>query len=334
MKKITAVLLSAAMLIMIIAFPMTMSGCTRDPRHIRLSEVTRSVFYAPMYVALHHGFFKEAGITVELTNAGGADRVMAALVSGSADIGLKGPEATVYTHVEGMRNHPMVFGQLTFRDGSFLMGRAPIENFEWSDLAGSHILGGRRGGMPAMTLQYVIENSGGLSLDQLNFDTSVDFNLMVGAFEGDTRFDFVTAFEPVASDMIRRGTAYRIASVGYSSGILPATTFSAHQSFINDNPDVIYDFLAAIRRGLEFILANDALDVAKIISPSFPGTDIELLAASVESYLSIGTWSLSPVMEESGFDKLQDIMINAGHLRTRANFSDIVDNSIAKKLVS
>jgi len=241
-------------------------------------------------------------------------------------------EATVYTHIEGMRNHPMIFGQLTFRDGSFLIGREAMPDFEWSALAGSHILAGRRGGMPAMTLQYVIENVGGLTLDDLNFDTSVEFNLMVGAFEGDRRFDFVTAFEPVASDMVRRGTGHIVASVGTASGYVPYTAFSAHQSYINENREMLYEFLAAIQRGYDFIRNNCSLIVAEMISPLFPATDIELMAAAIDNYLAIGAWSRNPVMTESSFNKLQDIMQNAGHLDRRASFGDIVDNSIAVRL--
>ena len=226
----------------------------------------------------------------------------------------------------------MIFGQLTFRDGSFLIGREAMPNFCWSELAGSHILAGRRGGMPAMTLQYVIENEGGLGLDDLNFDTSVEFNLMIGAFEGDTRFDFVTAFEPVASDMVRRGTGHIVASVGVASGYVPYTAFSAHQSYIEDNREMLYDFLTAIQRGYDFIMNNCSLVVAEIISPLFPATDIELLAAAIDNYNAIGAWSRNPVMTESSFNKLQDIMQNAGHLDSKATFSSIVDNSIAMLL--
>jgi len=226
----------------------------------------------------------------------------------------------------------MIFGQLTFKDGSFLIAREAMPDFCWSDLRGKHVLAGRAGGMPAMTLQYVIENEGGLSLDELNFDTSVAFNLMVGAFEGDNRFDFVTAFEPVASDMVRRGTGHIVASVGVGSGLVPYTAFSAHQSYINDNSDMLYDFLAAIQRGYDFIQNNDALLVAELISPLFPAMDLELLAAAIDNYSAIGAWNRNPVMTESSFNKLQDIMQNAGHLDSRAAFNNIVDNSIAARL--
>ncbi|MCL2556098.1 MAG: ABC transporter substrate-binding protein [Firmicutes bacterium] len=332
MKKIVAAAMSLLMFLMLAFIPTALTGCTRDPRLIRLSEVTRSVFYAPLYVAMHNGYFDDVDIRIELTNAGGANHVMTALITGAADVGLMGPEATVYTHIEGMLNHPKIFGQLTFKDGSFLIGREAMPDFCWSDLAGAHVLAGRRGGMPAMTLQYVIENEGGLSLDDLNFDTSVEFNLMIGAFEGDTRFDFVTAFEPVASDMVRRGTGHIVASVGVASGYVPYTAFSAHQSFINNNSEMLYEFLTAIQRGYDFIQDNYSLDVAKLISPLFPAMDIELLAAAIDNYNMIGAWSKSPVMTESSFNKLQDIMQNAGHLDRRASFNNIVDNSIAIRL--
>ncbi|MCL2822180.1 MAG: ABC transporter substrate-binding protein [Firmicutes bacterium] len=328
-QKIKIVALCLCLAAVSILAPFTMGACDHDPRLIRLSEVTRSVFYAPLYVAMHNGYFDQADIRIELTNAGGADRVMAALISGGADVGLMGPEATVYTHVEGMRDHPVIFGQLTFLDGSFLIGREEMPDFKWSDLEGKHILAGRAGGMPAMTLQYVIENTGGLNLNQLNFDTSVEFNLMVGAFEGDTRYDFVTAFEPVASNLVKNGRGHIVASVGEASGSVPYTAFSAQKSYLNTNRDLLTDFLIAVQKGYDFIKANDALTVAQIVSPLFASTSLELLAASIQRYLNIGAWQSSPVMTQNSFEKLQDIMQNAGHLKSRADFNLVVDNSIA-----
>lgn len=329
MKKILAIVVCAIFALL----PLGLTACdTDDTRTIRLSEVTHSVFYAPLYVALNNGYFEDANIKIELTNAGGADKVMTAIASKSADIGLMGPEATIYCHVEGQKNYPVIFGQLTQRDGSFLVSRKPEPDFKWSDLKGKHILAGRAGGVPAMTLQYVIETVGGLSLDELIFDTTVAFDLMVGAFEGDEKYDYCTMFEPVAADYVAAGKGHIVASVGEASGDVPYTAFSASKKYIADNRDLVKDFLSAVVRGYKFITEHSAEEVADALSPSFSGTDKKSLAAAVKNYLSINAWCSTPVMSKESFNRLQDIMMNSGNLSARADYKVAVDNSIAKEV--
>ena len=131
----------------------------KDPVKLTLSEVTHSVFYAPQYVALELGFFKEEGLDVELINGNGADKVMTSVISGEAEIGLAGPEACIYLYNQGRENFGVVFAQLTKRDGSFLVGRTPEPNFSWENLKGKSVIGGRKGGVPEMTLEYVLTNN-------------------------------------------------------------------------------------------------------------------------------------------------------------------------------
>ncbi len=330
MKKITVLFMCA----LFFALPFTFAGCNKtDTKVIRLSEVMHSIFYAPMYVAINNGYFKDNGIEIQLMTGGGADKVMTAIASKSADIGLMGPEATIYCHVEGQKNYPIIFGQLTQRDGSFLVAHTEQKDFKWSDLKGKRVLAGRPGGVPAMTLQYVIENKGGLELNELNFDTKVEFNAMVGAFEGDDSIDYCTMFEPTASDFERLGKGYIVASVGEASGDVPYTAFSASKSYISENRELVKTFLSCIIKGYEFIKNNDSMEVARALEASFPGNSLELMASSVERYLSIDAWCHTPVMSESSFDRLQDIMENSGNLDSRADFSLAVDNSIAKELI-
>lgn len=329
MKKI-ALMLTFALCFCSLAFV----GCSGSgDNKIRLCEVTHSIFYAPMYVAINNGYFEDEGIEIELTNGGGADKVMTAIASHSADIGLMGPEATIYCHVEGQRDYPVIFGQLTQRDGSFLVSRNKEDDFEWSDLKGKHILAGRPGGVPAMTLQYVVERKGGLSLDELNFDTDVAFDMMVGAFEGDTSIDYCTMFEPTASDYVKAGKGYIVASVGEASGDVPYTAFSASKSYLKENRELVKKFLSCIIKGYEYIKNNDSMTVAAALEPSFAGTSLELIASSMERYLSIDAWCHTPVMTKQSFDKLQEIMENSGNLSGRADFDLAVDNSIAKELI-
>ncbi len=310
-------------------------GCNKnkDKNVIRLSEVTHSIFYAPLYVAINNGYFGEYDITVKLSNAGGSNNVMTAIASKSADIGRLGPEATVYCHVEGQKDYPVIFGQLTQRDGSFLVAKDPDENFSWDKLDGKHVLAGRKGGMPAMTLQYVL-NQRGIDTSGPNFDTTVQFDVMVGAFEGNNECDYCTMFEPTASEFQAAGKGYIVASVGEASGYVPFTGFSAKKSYIADNKQKVTDFLRAVQRGYEYIKNNDAQTVAKVLEKSFTGTSVEAIAMAVENYLSIDAWCSTPVMTEEAFTLLQDIMENAGELSSRADFASAVDNSIANAIAA
>ncbi|MDE5593055.1 MAG: ABC transporter substrate-binding protein, partial [Clostridiales bacterium] len=231
MKKLTAMLTA----LMLMVCPLALVGCKDDGKTtVKLCEVTHSIFYAPLYIAQNNGYFDDEGIDLKLSNGGGADKVMTAVISGSADIGLMGPEATIYCHVEGQRDYPVIFGQLTRCDGSFLVGRNPEPDFDWKNLEGKHILAGRPGGVPAMTLQWVL-NQNGVNTDTPNFDTSVAFDAMVGTFDTDKTVDYTTMFEPTASEFVALGKGYIVASVGKDSGEVPYTAFSAQKSWLNKN---------------------------------------------------------------------------------------------------
>lgn len=328
MKKITTAI---TCLMLSLMFCLPIYGCNKnsDSKTIRLCEVTHSIFYAPLYVAINKGYFGEYGIKIKLSNGNGANNVMTAIASKSADIGLMGPEATVYCHVEGQKDYPVIFGQLTQRDGSFLVAKEPQPNFKWTDTAGKHVLAGRKGGMPAMTLQYVM-NQAGVDTSGKNFDTTVQFDVMVGSFEGSNSCDYCTMFEPVASQFEAEGKGYIVASVGEASGYVPYTAFSAKKSYISDNKDTVTDFLRAVMKGYKFICDNTPEDVAKVLEKSFDGTPLTSIASAIRNYAKIDAWCHDPIMKEENFVKLQEIMENAGELNGRADYATAVNNSIAE----
>ena len=329
MKKIAAAMLAAMLAVSALAVGLT--GCS-DGTRVDLCEVTHSVFYAPLYVALNNGYFEEAGLDVRLTNAGGTDKVTAALVSGSADIGLMGPEGVIYA--SEMNDAPVVFGQLTKRDGSFLVSKKDeADTFEWSDLQGKHVLAGRVGGVPAMTMQYIMNGYGLYDGVNCTINTEVAFNMMGSVFEADDSVDYTTLFEPTASEFEATGRGYIVASVGEESGEVPYTAFAALGSFLEDERETAKAFLGAVRRGYEFMCESTPAEVAKSLAPSFDGTSEESLAIAVESYLAIDAWCSTPVMTEESLVRLQEIMENAGELEERVNFDDIVDNSIAEEIM-
>lgn len=312
---------------MAMVIPFSFAACKKNGKLIRINEVTHSVFYAPMYLADALGYFGDEDIEIEITNGGGADATMAAVLSGAADIGFCGPEAVIYVAIGGSNDSPKVFGQLTKRDGSFLVGREKIDNFDWSMLEGKSILAGRQGGVPAMTFEYVLNKLGVNAT--LNYD--VAFNMMTAAFESGVS-DYCTMFEPTASAYQAAGKGYIVASVGQDSGELPYTCYMAKDSYIKKNGDKIEGFLRAITKATKYLLATDSATVAKQIATYFDGTSEASLKTSIDSYKLIDAWVTNMAMKESVLTYLQDIMEHAGELEKRVAFNDLVITETAQKV--
>lgn len=329
MKKALSLFLGAALC------AAALSGCSskNDLQTVRLCEVTHSIFYAPQYAAMELGYFAEEGIEIELSNGGGADKVMSAVLSDSMDIGLAGPEACIYVYNEGKDDYPQVFAQLTKRDGSMLVGRTEQPDFTWQSLKGSHILPGRKGGVPYMAFEYALKENGLDPAADLLLDTSVQFDNMTGAFLGGTA-DYVTVFEPAASSLQAEGKGYIVAAVGDAVGDLPYTAYFAKSSYMEENPELIQGFANAVAKGEAWVKTHSAKEVAKLVAPHFADTDLELLTSAVENYQKVGAYCETPVMSKESFDRLQTVMESAGELSQRAAFDAVVNNTFAEKAVS
>lgn len=327
MKKTIGILLTLAMTLVLCA------GCGQSGKltTVQLNEVTHSVFYAPQYVAMSQGFFEQEGLDVQLTNGGGADKVMTAVLAGQSDIGLAGPESCIYVLNEGKEDYPVVFAQLTRRDGSFLVGRTD-EVFSWENLKGSTIIGGRKGGVPEMTLEYVLRQNGLIPGQDVTVDTSVQFNMMAGAFTGGNG-DYVTLFEPTATEVEQAGKGHVLCSIGQESGEIPYTAYFASQSYMKAHSDIIQSFTNAIAKGQKWVQDHTAEEVAQAISDAFPDTSVETLTKVVDRYRSIDAWNTTPVMKQESLERLETVMETAGELEHSdwVNFSQLVDNSFAQK---
>ena len=301
-------------------------------KKIKVSEVTRSVFYAPQYVAINNGYFQENGIEIELTTGQGADAVMTSVLSNQVDIGFAGPEASIYVYNEGKEDFCQVFAQMTKKDGSFLVSKEKTDNFSWEDLKGKTVIPGRKGGVPYMTLEYVLKKNGINPQTDLTLDDSIKFDLMAGAFSSGTA-DYVTLFEPTASLIENEGKGYIVASVGEAAGEIPYTAYFAKKSYIKDNEDIIQGFTNAIYEGEKWVNEHTAEEVAQAIQSFFPDTDLETLTQAIQSYKDIDAWNATPILEEEAFDLLQDVMIEAGELEEKVPYSEIVNNSYAEKAI-
>lgn len=300
---------------------------------IQLNEVARSIFYAPQYVAIANGFFEEEGIEIEITTGQGADKVMTAILAGQSDIGLCGPEASIYVYNEGREDYVEVFAQLTKRDGSFLVSKNPTDNFSWNDLKGKTVIPGRKGGVPYMTFEYVLKQNGINPETDLVLDDSIQFDLMAGAFAGGNA-EYVTLFEPTASMTEEQGAGYVVASVGEASGEVPYTAYCAKKSYIEENSSIIEGFTRAVYKGQQWVKEHTAREIAEVIQDFFPDTTVESLEQSVQSYKDIDAWNENPILKEESFDKLQLIMQEAGELDQKAPYDRIVNNSYAEKVIN
>ena len=330
MKKITK-FIYAALAACFTLLPLSACKGEDKVKTIRLNEVTHSVFYAPLYLADSLGYFAEENIEIELTNGGGADSVMASVLSGDSDIGFCGPEAALYVLIGGSTDVPTVIGQLTKRDGSFLVSRNPEPDFKWENLKGKEILAGRKGGVPAMTFEYVLNNhqlKDGVDLT-LNYD--VAFNLMVSAFEAGTA-DYCTMFDPTAYEYEAAGKGYVVASVGEASGEVPYTCFIAKNSWLEKNEDTAEGFLRAVTKAVKYVNETPSKTVAPYLTKYFEGISVDALAASVERYRAIDAWRTELSMTEESFNRLQDIIENAGELSRRATLNELTNNSYAQKV--
>lgn len=325
MKKIISVLLALSILIM------PCFACGKDDSVIELNEVTHSVFYTPLYVAIENGYFKEEGLEIRLTNGGGADNSMTAVLSGSADIGLMGPETVIYVANQGKADLPKVFGQLTQRDGSFLVSRNDEPDFSWDNLKGKEILAGRKGGVPAMTFEKTMLDMGYVNNVDYTLNFDVQFNMMTSAFISGTA-DYCTVFEPTASEYEAQNVWHIVASVGEKSGEVPYTSFIALSSYIEKNKDKIESFMKALKKAYEFMDTHTDLEIAEAIVKQFPSTTIKSLEVSIKNYKKIDAWKKNMQTTESSFNNLQNIMQSANELSKRVEFNKVVDCSIAREV--
>ena len=332
MKKIKKLLLTALFL-----SSLFLNSCKNDGlTNITVAEVTHSLFYAPQYIAINKGYFKDEGLNVNVITTPGADKTMAALLSKEAQIGLMGPEATVYVYNGGEKNYAVNFAQLTQKDGSFLLGREKIDNFTYDMLKGKTLIGGRKGGMPEMTLEYVLKNQGltvtrnGEDLNaDVNIRTDVNFDVMAGVFTAG-QSDYVTLFEPSASQVERNGIGHIVASIGESSGVVPYTCYSSLKDYLSDNSETINKFTRAIKRGLEFVYSASMDEIVEALSPSFVSSDNEEITRVMTNYLNIQAWPTSLELKEENYNRLIEIVTMAGELDKPAPFEKIVNNTFSK----
>ena len=333
MKKLTHTPLLC--FILLLFFCSALPGCGKQKTDdtitpVTLSEVAHSIFYAPQYVAIEQGYFKDEGIDLTLVNSAGADKVMTALISGDAQIGFMGSEASIYVYAEGSKDYAVNFAQLTQRAGNFLVGRNDDPDFQWEDLKGTTVLGGRAGGMPEMIFEYILKQHGINPRTDVTIDQSIDFGLTAAAFmEGDA--DYTVEFEPFATKVELEGAGRVVASLGVDSGYVPYTAYCARESYLKENPKLIQGFTNAIQKGLDYVNSHTAEEIAAVIKPQFSETEESTIAAIVDRYLSQDTWKTDLIFQKESFTLLQEILMDAGELEEPVPYEDLVTTEYARK---
>ena len=298
----------------------SLASCNKNDNKITIAEVTHSLFYAPLYIAKNAGFFNDVGLDIDIITTPGSDKVMASLLSKDAQIGLMGPEASVYVYNNGQENYAINFAQLTQKDGSFLLGREKIDNFDYSMLKGKTIIGGRKGGMPEMTLEHVLKKNG-LTITQNGQDKNADVNIRVDvSFDATSgvfvagESDYVTAFEPTASQIEATKKGYIVSSIGKDSGIVPYTCFSSVKSYFEGNKDKLKKFTTAIKKGLDYINKTETNKIIEYLKPSFQTSKDDEIESVINNYKKIEAWPNKLGFTKENFTKLIDIVKEAGEL--------------------
>ena len=336
MKNKKWISLAAAVVLAVTALPMGVFAAKKDSTEekltkVTLNEVAHSIFYAPQYVAIEEGYFKDEGLDLTLVTGFGADKTMTAVISGEADIGFMGAEASVYAYQEGATDTVVNFAQLTQRAGNFLVAREEMPDFKWEDLKDKKVLGGRKGGMPEMVFEYILRKNGLDPQKDLTIDQSIDFGSTAAAFTGDTSADFTVEFEPSATALEKEGAGYVVASLGVDSGYVPYTSYSAKTSYMEKNPEIIQKFTNALQKGMEYVQSHTPEEIAEVIAPQFAETDLDTVTAIVKRYYDQDTWKSNLIFEKESFELLEDILEDSGELSERVSYEDLVTTKYARE---
>ena len=312
MRKYTKLIL--VVLLVLSSVVMVSTGCSKkELTTVKLNEVVRSIFYAPQYVAINKGFFEEQGLKIELTTGQGADKTMTALLSGQCDIGFAGPEASIYVYNQGKEDYAVLFAQLTQRDGSFLVGRNSEPEFKWENTKGKVIIGGRPGGVPEMTLEYILKKHGLTPGKDVEIITNLQFTATAGAFKSGTG-DYVALFEPTASMLEKENAGKIVSSIGEESGLIAYTAYFTSKSVIDKNPEMIQKFTNAFYKGQLWVKDHTSEEIAKEIKSFFPDAEDDILITVINRYKEIDAWCDNPITTPESLELLQEVMNSAGEL--------------------
>lgn len=321
-----------ALLMVMVLVAAGLCGCKKHDKlvNVKLTEVAHSIFYAPQYVAIELGYFKDEGLNIELTNGLGADKTMTAVLSGNADIGFMGSEASIYVYTQGEKDYVVNFAQLTQRAGNFLVSRNKDEEFAFENLRNKTVIGGREGGMPQMVFEYILKKHGIDPDKDLKIIQNIDFGITSQSFASGIG-DYTIEFEPAATALETEGTGKVVASMGVESGMVPYTAYAAKMSYMEKNPEIIQKFTNALQKGMDYVNKHTPEEIAKVIQPQFKETDLDTITKIVKRYYDQQTWKENVIFEKDSFTLLENILSEAGQLEKEVPYEDLVTTEYAEK---
>ena len=322
MKKIFYTFLVILLLVLCLIFFLPKKENNDNMNSIKIAEVTHSVFYAPLYVAIEEGYFSEENIDIKLILTPGADKVSAAVLSGDVQIGFAGAESAIYVYEKNEKDYLQIFSGLTKRDGQFILGRKDKKDFSLKDLYCKEILVGRSSGMPALNFLNALKNEE-IDKNKIKINYNIDFASLSGAFIGNTG-DYVNLFEPTALKLEKEGYGYVLQSIGLLSGEMPYTTFYARKSYIENNKEIIKSFTKAINKGLEFVKNNDEMKIAKSIYKQFPDLSLNDLSTIIKRYKDADSFLDSSYIEEKLLVNLENLLIDNNLLKDYVPYNDLI----------
>ena len=322
MKKIFYTFLVILLLVLCLIFFLPKKEKNDNMNSIKIAEVTHSVFYAPLYVAIEEGYFRNENIDIKLILTPGADKVSAAVLSVDVQIGFAGAESAIYVYEKNEKDYLQIFSGLTKRDGQFILGRKDKKDFSLKDLYGKEILVGRSSGMPALNFLNALKNEE-IDKNKIKINYNIDFASLSGAFIGNTG-DYVNLFEPTALKLENEGYGYVLQSIGLLSGEMPYTTFYARKSYIENNKEIIKSFTKAINKGLEFVKNNDEMKIAKSIYKQFPDLSLNDLSTIVKRYKDADSFLDSSYIEEKLLINLENLLIDNNLLKDYVPYNDLI----------
>ena len=322
MKKIFYTFLVILLLVLCLIFFLPKKEKNDNMNSIKIAEVTHSVFYSPLYVAIEEGYFRNENIDIKLILTPGADKVSAAVLSNDVQIGFAGAESAIYVYEKNEKDYLQIFSGLTKRDGQFILGRKDKKDFSLKDLYGKEILVGRSSGMPALNFLNALKNEE-IDKNKIKINYNIDFASLSGAFIGNTG-DYVNLFEPTALKLENEGYGYVLQSIGLLSGEMPYTTFYARKSYIENNKEIIKSFTKAINKGLEFVKNNDEMKIAKSIYKQFPDLSLNDLSTIIKRYKDADSFLDSSYIEEKLLVNLENLLIDNNLLKDYVPYNDLI----------
>ncbi len=297
--------------------------------HLRLMETFRSLFYTPIYVAISGGFFQREGLDVEFSTCPPGYHGLSALNGGLADMVQSGPMRSIIAADWGAEVVPTHIIEINSRDGFFLVGRVPQEQFQWANLKGATLIPVGFSPMPWASLSYALKNNG-IGLDDVHLISGLSLQDAMNTFRrGDG--DFIHLPQPAVEQLVHEGAGHPAAALGPVNGHIAYSSIAVTQRTLVEKAEIVQQFTQGFYNAQGWLAQSDAETIADAVYTFFSGMDKSVILKAVARYKEQDTWAVDPLLREDGYNTLQDVLMNAGLITTRQSYERIVRTDFAQK---